>query len=516
MWIATADHMRRIDRRSIDEFGLTSRVLMERAGYAVFEKLREMLPAGGSVAVVCGRGNNGGDGFVVARLARESGYLVDCLVATPQEDVSPESREVLEPLLRSGLHPTFSDNEYWVPKLQALAAHDLIVDAIFGTGLKSRGNNELRSAPSDAIHAINRAETLVLSVDVPSGIETDTGMAVGAAVVADATVTFGMPKPFLFCGDGLECSGDWSVADIGFPSSLLDAPTGASLLDCRWVGERLPVRSLGSHKGSNGHVLIVAGSHRMRGAAVLCARAALRSGAGLVTVAAIEEVCAAVSAQLPEALLLPLPSDNGVIAEDAAKLILEHKADVGLFGPGLTQEESVRGQLSNLFNSWDRPAVVDADALNALPAHFRGGEGRYVLTPHPGEMGRLLGTSAHEVEADRFAAVEAALEKFTSTTLLKGRHSIVSSPGEPMLINTSGNNGLATGGSGDALSGIIASLLGQGLEPYEAAACGMFWHGIAADVCADIIGTIGFSPSDVANALPKARDIILEKCNSDN
>jgi NAD(P)H-hydrate epimerase len=522
MWIATAEQMRRIDRRSIEEFGLPSRVLMERAGFAVFEKLREMLPEGGSVAVVCGRGNNGGDGFVIARLAREAGYFVDCLVASSQEELAADSLEVLEPLLRSGLQPTFADSEYWVPKLQALAAHDLIVDAIFGTGLSSRGNDDLRTPASDTIHAINRAETLVLAVDVPSGIEADTGKMIGAAVVADATVTFGMPKPFLFCGDGLESSGDWSIADIGFPSSLLEQPTGAALLDCRWVGERLPVRSLGSHKGANGHVLVVAGSNRMRGAASLCARAALRCGAGLVTVAAIEEVCAAVSAQLPEALLLPLPGDKGVLAPEAAEMILSHKADVGLFGPGLTHVEPVKALLSNLFNSWDRPAVIDADALNvlaSLPSDASGdgaaGKGEFVYTPHPGEMGRLLGSSAQEVEADRFAAIESTTEKFGGTLLLKGRHSIVSAPGESMLVNTTGNSGLATGGSGDVLSGVIAALLAQGLDPYEAAACGMFWHGLSADLCVESIGTIGYTPSEVADTLPKARDTILEKCNSD-
>ncbi len=518
MRIATADQMRRIDRRAIEEFGIPARVLMERAGYAVFQKIQEILPEGGSIAVVCGKGNNGGDGLVIARLAREAGYFVDCLVANSSPcreaggggqvgvpDSGPETvpnDELLQALKASGITPTFADSEYWIPRLQSLASHDLIIDALLGTGAKGKTHGTVEQA----IHAINQAGTLVLSVDVPSGIDCDTGSTLGAAVVADATVTFGHAKPFLFCNDGLECSGDWSVAEIGFPSQLLNNPTGAILLDHRWVGERLPMRNLGSHKGDNGHVLILAGSQRMRGAAMLCAQAALRAGAGLVTVAGPEEVCAAVAAQLPEALLLPDPT---------VKELANHKADVGLFGPGMTHEEPVRNLFLNLFEAWDRPAVVDADALNSVAIDKKLPKGPCVLTPHPGEMGRLLESTAADVEANRFAAAEQAVERFGQTILLKGRHSIVAAPGQDLLINSTGNSGLATGGSGDTLSGIIAALMAQGLEPYEAAACSMFWHGLAADLCADEIGSIGYSPSDVAQALPKARDTIIHKCNSD-
>ncbi len=518
MRIATADQMRWIDNQAIEAYGIPQRVLMERAGYGVFQKLQELLPEGGSIAVVCGKGNNGGDGLVIARLAREAGYFVDCLVAnsSPCREAGgggqvgvPDSGskivpndELLQALKASGITPTFADDEYWVPRLQALASHDLIVDALLGTGAEG----EVKGDIAAAIHAINQAGTLVLAVDVPSGIDCDTGTTLGAAAVADVTVTFGLAKPFLFCNDGLECAGDWSVAEIGFPSELLENPTGAILIDHRWAGERLPVRTLGSHKGDNGHVLVLAGSLRMRGAAVLCAKAALRSGAGLVTVAGPEEVCAAIAAHLPEALLLPNPT---------VKELIDHKADVGLFGPGLTHDVPVRNLLLNLFESWNRPAVVDADALNSVAIDKKLPNGTCVLTPHPGEMGRLLESSAAEVEAHRFAAAEQAAERFGHTVLLKGRYSIVATPGHPLSVNSTGNNGLATGGSGDILAGIIASLLAQGLEPHEAAACAMFWHGLAADLCAQEIGSIGFSPSDVAQMLPKARDTIIQKCNSD-
>jgi NAD(P)H-hydrate epimerase len=510
MWIATAQQMRRIDRRALDEFGIPTRALVERAGHAVFGKLQEILSEPGSIAVVCGKGHNGADGLVLARLAHEAGYLVDCLIAATREELSEVSSEALRTLVASGLGVTFADSEYWVAKLQALAAHDLIVDAILGIGAKERAGES--SPVTEAIHAVNRAETFVLAIDVPSGIECDRGVSTGAAVVADATVTFGLPKPFLFAADGLEMSGTWSLADIGLPATLLAEPAEAMLLDFPWIAERMPVRRIGSHKGENGHVLIVAGSSKMRGAAVLCARSALRAGAGLVTVASVPEVCDAVAAQLPEALLLPLPEANGAIAPAAAEQILAHGADVGLFGPGLSQAEPVRELLANVYSRWDRPALVDADALTIgsgmLPS------GPCVLTPHPGELGRMMGMSASEIESDRFRAVESARERFGQTVLLKGAHSIVATTGEPLYVNSTGNVGLATGGSGDVLSGVIASLLAQGLTPVDAAVCGMFWHGFSADLCAEKFGSVGYSPSEVAMLLPLARDTIFEKCNS--
>jgi ADP-dependent NAD(P)H-hydrate dehydratase / NAD(P)H-hydrate epimerase len=501
MQIVSLQRMREIDRAAIEEYEIPARVLMERAGLAVYEKLREMLPDGGSVAVVCGTGNNGGDGFVVARLAQEEGFLIDVLVAGEEDRISESAREVLAAAHAAGIQPTFADSDFWKERLQSLAAHDLIVDAVLGIGT----SRDVDGPAAQAIQAINDAMTTVLSVDVPSGIETDTGRELGSSVVADATVTFGLPKQCFFQGEGLERCGIWSVADIGFPSALLRGE--CNLIGSAWAGATMPIRALDSNKGDNGSVLIVAGSARMRGAAVLCALAAIRAGAGKVTLAAPEVVCSAVAAHLPEAMLLPLPPEP----DEAAAMIGQFPADVGIFGPGLGTHDAARDLLSNLFRTWDRPALVDADALTLVAGGISVPRGPTVLTPHPGEMGRLLGSSAQEVQADRFAAAADAANRFGSCVLLKGRYSIVSATGRPTMVNSTGNPGMATGGMGDVLCGVIGALMGQGLDEWEAASLGMYWHGLAGDLCATGIGSVGYTPTDLALALPLARDTILER-----
>lgn len=503
MWIASTEHSRNIDRRATEEFGLPANVLMERAGLAVFEAVRELLPDGGRITVFCGKGGNGGDGFVVARVARDNGFHVECLVACEEGDLIPLAREQMVVARALGLQPIFYDDARWRRRLESLSARDLLVDALLGTSAKCN----VKGAVKEAIQAINRSGVPVVAVDVPSGIQADTGEELGESVWALRTVTMGLPKPYLFEGIGLEHSGHWTVAEIGYPGVLVSTPTHARLLDECWVGQLLPERLRASHKGDNGHVLIVAGSRRMRGAAALCARAALRAGAGLVTVASIDVVCDAVSAQLPEVLLLPLPEREGAIAPEAAEVILKAQDRVGAaaFGPGMTHDEGVRQLLGDVWKMWQKPCVLDADALNALALGVPAPQAERVLTPHPGEMGRLVESSIAEVQNDRFRTVQAAVAKTKACVLLKGPYSVVGEPGQPMLVNGTGNPGQASGGMGDVLTGVIATLMAQDLPGYYAAACGMFWHGMAADHCAASIGTIGYSASDVADALPKAR-----------
>ena len=503
MWIASTEHSRNIDRRATEEFGLPANVLMERAGLAVFEAVRELLPEGGRLTVLCGKGNNGGDGFVAGRVARDHGYAVECLVACEEADLSPPAREQMIVARALGLQPIFFDDVRWRRRIDALGARDLLVDALLGTGARCN----VKGAIKEAIQAINRSGVPVVAVDVPSGIHADTGEELGESVWALRTVTMGLPKPFLFEGIGLEHSGHWTVAEIGYPGVLVGQPTHARLLDQAWVGQLLPERLRASNKGDNGHVLIVAGSRRMRGAASLCARAALRAGAGLVTVAGIDAVCDAVAASLPEALLLPLPEKDGAISPEAAGLLLEAQAKVGaaVFGPGMTHDEGVRELLDNVWAEWTKPCVLDADALNAVSMGVRAPDVERVFTPHPGEMGRLVESSIAEVQNDRFRTVQLAVAKHKACMLLKGPYSIVGEPGQPMLVNGTGNPGMASGGMGDVLGGVIATLMAQDLPGYYAAACGMFWHGMAADDCAESIGTFGYGASDVANALPGAR-----------
>ncbi|MGE0001332.1 MAG: NAD(P)H-hydrate dehydratase [Fimbriimonadaceae bacterium] len=501
-----------MDRRSSAEYGVPAIVLMERAGLAVFEAVKGLATPGSKVTVVCGSGNNGGDGHVVARLCLEAGYQVECISTAEPGNMSPECSQQMLQAEAQGVRPVLHGDPRWARRLQCLVQSDLIVDAVLGIGAQG----EVRGPAREAIEAMNRSGVPVLSVDVPSGIDADTGQELGESVWAVATVTFGMPKPFLFQGTGLEHSGHWIVADIGIPSDLLSTPTSAKLIcPVRTMGS-IPERLRSSHKGSNGHVLIVAGSEPLRGAAVLCARAAFRSGAGMVTVASVGPVLDAVMAQVPEACLLPLETEDGAIARSSAERVIadQHRYSAAVFGPGLTHGDTVRETLASIWSRWETPSCIDADALNAVACGVPLPPCACVLTPHPGEMSRIVGASVGDIQSDRFAAVTAAVRQTGMTVVLKGAYSILGSPDEPLVVNTTGNPGMASAGMGDVLSGVTAALLGQGLAPADAGLCAMYWHGYAGDICAERLAPIGFTASDVADALPVARAKLTECAGS--
>lgn len=506
MWIANQAQCQEIDRRATADFGISSAELMERAGEAVFAEVQRLNPEKPWLGVVCGRGNNGGDGLVVARYARAA-FRVRCLVTSPEFEINDNCRHQLLLARDAGIEPIFSDHPDFRSALAELLQQSVIVDAILGTG--ARGS--VVGVERDAIEAINNSDATVISVDVPSGIETNTGRSLGANVRADKTVTFGLPKPCFFQGDGLESSGQLAVADIGFPPELLVNPTEACITDVADARILFPLRSQNSHKGSNGHLLIVAGSKNMPGAAVLATLAALRSGVGLVTIASIESVCTAVGQHCPEALLLPIPESHGVIASLASKVLLDEqsKFSSAVFGPGLTKSDSVREFLEQLWPAWNLSTVIDADALNLVASGIKLPAGPCVLTPHPGEMARLLQCSSAEIQANRFESVRQASEKYNQTVVLKGAYTLIASPGEPTKVNPTGNPGMATGGMGDVLSGIIGTLLAQGLTLHEAATLGNFWHGFSGDLCKSEIGEIGYTASDLASYLPMARAKII-------
>ncbi len=510
MWIANVDRTRALEQKTECEFGICSSVLMERAGLAVFDALRELVPAGGRVLVVAGKGNNGGDGLVVARVALQHGYRVEILVTCLEEEMTPLCKHQLDAAVVAGLDPVFPNTPCWNKKIDQIGAKDVIIDAILGIGAKK----EVHGCVRECIQAINRSGVPVIAVDVPSGICCDTGEELGESVWALRTITFGMAKPYLFQGIGLEHAGFWSVSEIGFPQVLLTEPSEARVLDGEWVASLLPERLKSSHKGDNGHVLVIAGSKWMRGAASLAALSALSAGAGLVTVASVPSVCDAVASQVPEALLLPLEEIDGVISPKAAQMLfeLEHKFESTLVGPGMSTEQAAKDFLHELFAHWTTPCVVDADALNCVSSGVKLPRTDCVLTPHPGEMSRLLHSSIAEIQSDRFRTVRSAVEDIKQCVLLKGPYSIVGEPGQPLLVNCTGNPGQASAGMGDVLGGMIATLIGQDLPGYYAAGCGMFWHGAAADICAEEIGQVGYRASDVARALPSARSRIVSAC----
>ena len=409
MWIANVDRTRYLEHKTECEFGICGSVLMERAGLAVFDALRELVPAGGRVLVFAGKGHNGGDGLVVARIAFQQGYRVEVMITSEEECLTPLCRQQLDAAVQVGLEPLFPGDPIWSKRIEQIGAKDVIVDAILGIGAKK----EVHGCVRDCIQAINRSGVPVISVDVPSGICCDTGEELGESVWALRTITFGMAKPYLFQGIGLEHAGFWSVSEIGFPQVLLTEPSDARVLDGEWVASLLPERLKSSHKGDNGHVLIVAGSKWMRGAAVLSAMSALSAGAGLVTVASIPSVCDAVAHHVPEALLLPLEEIDGVISPNSVrKLIeLEHKFESTLVGPGLSTEPAAKDFLHEFFSQWAIPSVIDADALNCVAMGVKLPMTDCVLTPHPGEMSRLLHSSIAEIQNDRFRTVRSAVEE---------------------------------------------------------------------------------------------------------
>jgi NAD(P)H-hydrate epimerase len=511
MWIANAERTRTLEHRTECEYGIATSVLIERAGMAIFDALRQLMPDSGRVAVFCGKGHNGCDGLVAARIAHERGYRVEVIMGCEEAELVDLTRRQFEMCRAAGLQISFPNDGCWCRRLEQISQKDVIIDALLGIGAK----REVHGSVKIAIQSINRSGVPVISVDVPSGICCDTGEELGESIWALRTITFGMAKPFLFQGIGLEHAGFWTVSEIGFPQPLLTEPTEARMLDSEWVASLLPERLKASHKGDNGHVLIVAGSKWMRGAATLAAKAAFAAGAGLVTVAGISAVCDAVAANIPEVLLLPLPEENGVVIEEAADEILryQHKFTSALIGPGLSVEPSVHSFLGRLFKSLTIPAVIDADAITCVANGIALPATDCVLTPHPGEMSRLLHASIAEVQADRFRTVDHAVGEYKQCILLKGPYSIVGEAGQPKLVNSTGNPGQASAGMGDVLGGMIATLLAQDIPGYYAAGCGMFWHGAAADICAELIGPIGYKASDVAGALPQARARIVSSCN---
>jgi NAD(P)H-hydrate epimerase len=282
MWIISADQARALDARSQQEFGLKPADLMERAAAHVFRAVEEMLSEGARLTVFCGKGNNGGDGLAVARLAHRRKFLVECLVAAQEEELSPDARLQLAKARRVGVEPIFYGDARWHRKADCVGCRDLVVDALLGTGARHAVTGPVR----EAIESINRAGVPVVSVDVPSGIDCDTGEELGESVWALRTITFGLPKPFLFQGTGLEHAGAWEIASLGHPPVLLAEPTGSKMIDAEWAAQLLPERMRASHKGENGRLLIVAGSARYRGAAALATLGALHAGIGLVAVAA--------------------------------------------------------------------------------------------------------------------------------------------------------------------------------------------------------------------------------------
>ena len=504
MRIATAAQIADIDRRATEEYGLATGTLMERAGQAVADVAISMLSGHDSprVVVVCGKGNNGGDGLVAARHLRRAHVHVETVLASPESEFSGDARRAFAAAREAGvvIHATNTADAR-----RSLADADLIIDALFGTGFRGPP----RGWATELINAVNHAGKPVLAVDIPSGVSADTGRADGAAIRAAATVTMGLPKVGLLVSSGADLAGSIFVADIGYPGTLTgDSSSSTHLVTSEMVRALLPVRRPDSNKGDYGRVLIVAGSVGFTGAAVLATRGALRSGAGLVTLAVPKSVYPIIAAHVVEGMPTPLPDSAGALAAGAVSTlrVLQGRSDVAAAGPGLSQAAGVRRVVQGLLAS-KKPVVLDADGLNVLVGRTKilsKASAPLVITPHPGELGRLMDIPAEKVQEDRLTAARSAAKRFKCTVLLKGARTVVATSAGDAYIVPTGNPGMATGGMGDVLTGAVASLIGQGLDPTTAAYCGAYLHGLAADLIASARGMAGMLASEVADHLPVA------------
>ncbi|MDJ0739504.1 MAG: NAD(P)H-hydrate dehydratase [Gammaproteobacteria bacterium] len=461
----TAAQVREFDRVAIERFGIPGIELMERAGQAAFDELRRRWPDARRIALLVGTGNNGGDGFVVARLARDAGLDVDVLQLGDRERLAGDARENAERWARAGGAWRAFDG---VPADAAV-----LVDAMLGTGLE----RDVGGAWADAITAINGSGRPCLAIDVPSGLHADSGAIMGSAVRAAATVSFIGLKQGLFTAAGPDCAGDVVFDGLGVPAQVYASSVPAARrVDWRRQAALLAPRRRDGHKGHYGHVLVIGGNHGMGGAARLAAEAALRVGSGLVSLATRAEHVPAVIAARPEIMA-------HAVGDAAAADPLLRRASVIAIGPGLGADDWAHG-LWRAALAAGRPLVVDADALRLLAVDPLQRDD-WVLTPHPGEAAALLGVGNAEIAAQRVGAAERLQRRYGGCSVLKGAGSVVACAGQaPSAICSDGNPGMASGGMGDVLNGVIAGLLAQGLDLRDAAECGVCLHAAAGDAAA--------------------------------
>jgi hydroxyethylthiazole kinase-like uncharacterized protein yjeF len=478
----TTAQVRALDAYAIDTLGVPGYTLMKRAGEAALRYLRTRWPTAHSIVIVCGGGNNGGDGYVLARFAQAAGLTVTVLAASPAAALRGDAQQACRDFKASGgrMQP------FAAP---LLAAGEVIVDALLGTGLA----NDVRAEAAEIIHAMNAAQRPIFALDVPSGLDSDRGVALGMAVRATGTVCFVGLKTGLFVGDGPDFAGNVFFDDLEIvaPATEEFRPRLERIIEAE-VARALPPRARAANKGDFGHVLIVGSGAGMPGATRLAGEACLRVGAGLVTVAVAPENVAAISSGCPELICRPISGANDLAAA------LEH-TDVVAIGPGLGRTDWARAAFDRVL-ACGKPLVVDADALNLLSAAPRRRDD-WILTPHPGEAGRLLGTSAQAVQRDRLAALDALVERYGGTVVLKGAGTLVASAGAISGLCERGNPGMATPGAGDVLTGAIAGILAQCRDAARSARVGVWVHAMAGDSAARNGGERGLIASDIAREL---------------
>jgi hydroxyethylthiazole kinase-like uncharacterized protein yjeF len=533
--LVTAGQMRELDRRAIAECGIPGLTLMENAGRAVVEFMENHLGdlAGTQPLVVCGKGNNGGDGFVVTRLLLAKGAKPDCVLLGNSSELSGDALTNYQRLRDSGFpvrevvegdssRPLTPDSQPLTPNpLEPLfRGRKLIVDAIFGTGL-TRAPSGLAA---EGVTLINQSGAYVVSVDLPSGLHSDTGVPYEPTVRADLTVTLALPKLGLWLYPGRACAGTVEVADIGMAKGKresgndkvglgtfhFDLCPETFLLDSDHVRSLIPAREPDGHKGTFGTALIIAGSRGFSGAACLAGQAAVRSGCGLVHLAIPSGIADIVEARVVEAVKTPLPQTEAETLSPAAlELLLELAADAEAvaIGPGIGTDRRTRDLELAFLAEVEKPTVIDADGINNLAGHLAllgRTKAPLLLTPHPGEFSRLTGLQPGEINADRVGTARNFATRHKVVLVLKGASTVIAAPDGRTFVNPTGNSGLASGGTGDVLTGLIVGLMAQGMSPLDAACAGVFLHGLAADIAVQSLTEYCLAAGDLPGYLSRA------------
>lgn len=511
MRVLTAREMAAVDRRAIEEIGIPGMVLMENAAAGVVEAVAERFPTATRVAIFCGPGNNGGDGFAVARLLDARGYRCHVFAVEGASSATGDAGLQLAILERLGLAVERLRPEDDVEPAVAVAGGcDLVIDGLFGTGL----SRALEGHFAALVEALGELRVPVVAIDLPSGLDGSRAEIPGPTLAADLTVTFAAPKVAHVFAPAAERVGELVVAELGIPPRLVDeAPAGDGalhLLVAEEIAAFLPPRVADTHKGSYGHVLLVAGSAGKAGAAILAARGALRGGAGLVTAAVPAPLLATVDGGSWESMTVALPTDaDGDLGEDAVAAVRAAAAGkdaVGL-GPGVGRGDATGRAVRRLVLELPLALVVDADGLGPFAgdlAALRERPAATVLTPHPGELARLLGLATGEIQADRLGAARRAAAESGAVVVLKGHRTLVAAPDGTVWVNPTGNAGMASGGTGDVLTGLVAALLGQRYDAEVAAQIAVFVHGLAGDLAAEALGERALLAGDLLDCLPAA------------
>jgi len=504
--LLTAREMQEMDRMTIDEVGIPGLLLMEHAGMAVAERVLEMLKeAGGEhVFIFCGRGNNGGDGFVAARFLFGLGCSVSVLLAGDPEKISGDALINYRALKGLGIDmiPLQSDQD-----LSRAAHPDLIVDALLGTGI----SGDVTGFTTGIIDWINHAGVPVLSVDVPSGLHCDNGQVAGVCITADATVTFGHYKRGLVIPPGRDLAGCVDVADIGIPSKVSDSMNiKTRLLELSDCHQHLPERPASAHKGNFGKIAFLAGSRGLTGAAALTSMAALKAGSGLVILGCPEGVNGILESKLTEVMTKPFPETEQGTLSLSAEVEIQHLldwADIAAIGPGMSQETETQALIRKTVVECGKPMVIDADGLNAIAGHvdlLKACQSPLILTPHPGELSRMVHLKMDEIVSNPIEVARKWAVEWQCVLVLKGAPTVIGHPDGQIFVNDTGNSGMATAGSGDVLTGILAGMLAQGCSVQEASLCGVYLHGLAGDLAAEQYSDRAMTAGDILTHIGEA------------